>query len=81
MDLSLFNDNGELLDMGTPFDAFTPLSHHGSTGVPLPAQRNRMFLLGLMTAACARATPPVGGVGCAAATTPLPSPRPRPRGP
>lgn len=51
VDLSLFNDNGELLDMGTPFDAFTPLSHHGSTGVPLPAQRNRMFLLGLMTAA------------------------------
>jgi len=51
VDLSLSNGNGELLDMGTPFDAFTPLSHHAATGIPVTAQRNRMFLLGLMTAA------------------------------
>jgi D-alanyl-D-alanine dipeptidase len=40
-----------MLDMGTPFDAFTPLSHHGATGIGVAAQRNRMLLLGLMTAA------------------------------
>jgi D-alanyl-D-alanine dipeptidase len=37
--------------MGTAFDAFTPLSHHGSTGVSEEAQRNRLVLLGLMTQA------------------------------
>ncbi len=51
MDLSLSDRNGELLDMGTPFDAFTPLSHHAATGISVAAQRNRMLLLGLMTAA------------------------------
>ena len=51
VDLSLSDGNGELLDMGTPFDAFTPLSHHAATGVSISAQRNRTLLLGLMTAA------------------------------
>ncbi len=51
VDLSLSDDNGQLLDMGTPFDAFTPLSHHAAAGIPVSAQRNRMLLLGLMTAA------------------------------
>lgn len=51
IDLTLLEANGEELDMGTPFDAFTPLSHHGRTDVPLQAQRNRLLLLGLMTAA------------------------------
>ena len=37
--------------MGTPFDAFTPQSHHGATTIPVAAQRNRILLLGLMTAA------------------------------
>ena len=37
--------------MGTAFDALTPLSHHGRTDVSLAAQRNRLLLLGLMTAA------------------------------
>ena len=37
--------------MGTAFDALTPLSHHGRTDLPLEAQRNRLLLLGLMTAA------------------------------
>jgi D-alanyl-D-alanine dipeptidase len=37
--------------MGTGFDAFTPLSHHASTEVSVAAQRNRLLLLGLMTAA------------------------------
>jgi D-alanyl-D-alanine dipeptidase len=39
------------LDMGTPFDDFTPRSHHGDAGVPAAAQRNRALLLGIMTAA------------------------------
>lgn len=51
IDLTLLESNGGELDMGTPFDAFTPLSHHGRTDIPLNAQRNRLLLLGLMTAA------------------------------
>ena len=37
--------------MGTGFDAFTPLSHHARTDIPVAAQRNRHLLMGLMTAA------------------------------
>ncbi len=51
VDLTLIDGAGRELDMGTGFDAFTPLSHHASTGVPEEAQRNRFLLLGLMTAA------------------------------
>jgi len=51
VDLTLIDRTGETLDMGTAFDAFTPLSHHGSTGIPREAQANRLLLLGLMTAA------------------------------
>lgn len=51
VDLTLLKANGEEFDMGTPFDAFTPLSHHGRTDLSLDAQRNRLLLLGLMTAA------------------------------
>lgn len=43
--------SGTELDMGTPFDAFTPRSHHGNPAVSALAQRNRALLLGLMTAA------------------------------
>ena len=51
VDLTLIDRAGRALDMGTPFDAFTPLSHHASTSVSPEAQRNRALLLGLMTAA------------------------------
>lgn len=51
VDLTLVNGSGEALDMGTGFDAFTPLSHHATTAISLEAQRNRLLLLGLMTAA------------------------------
>lgn len=51
VDLTLLDAQGRALDMGTAFDAFTPLSHHGSTAIPAEAQRNRMLLMGLMTAA------------------------------
>jgi D-alanyl-D-alanine dipeptidase len=51
VDLTLIDGGGRELDMGTPFDAFTPRSHHGRTDVSATAQRNRLLLLGLMTAA------------------------------
>ncbi|HYM03330.1 MAG TPA: D-alanyl-D-alanine dipeptidase [Stellaceae bacterium] len=51
LDLTLIDDAGEELDMGTGFDAFTPLSHHGNTEIAPNAQRNRFLLLGLMSAA------------------------------
>ncbi len=50
IDLTLVNGDGRELDMGTAFDAFTPLSHHGASAVRPAAQRNRLLLLGLMTA-------------------------------
>ncbi len=39
------------LHMGRALDAFTPLSAHGCTLIPAEARRNRLLLLGLMTAA------------------------------
>ncbi|WP_374631613.1 D-alanyl-D-alanine dipeptidase [Ferrovibrio sp.] len=51
VDLNLIDPQGHDLDMGTAFDAFTPLSHHGRTDITVAAQRNRAVLLGLMTAA------------------------------
>jgi D-alanyl-D-alanine dipeptidase len=51
VDLTLVGGSGQALDMGTGFDAFTPLSHHGSFEVSPAAQANRLMLLGIMTAA------------------------------
>lgn len=52
VDLTLTDaDSGAALDMGTAFDAFTPLSHHASTKISPVAQKNRLILLGLMSAA------------------------------
>ena len=51
IDLSLSDKSGKLLNMGTTFDEFTNLSHHGAINISLEAQRNRFFLLGIMTAA------------------------------
>ncbi len=51
IDLTLIDSDGIELNMGTPFDAFTPLSHHGSLEIPSEAQHNRALLLGLMTSA------------------------------
>ena len=47
VDLTLLDGAGRELDMGTPFDAFTPLSHHANTEISVEAQRNRFILLGL----------------------------------
>jgi D-alanyl-D-alanine dipeptidase len=51
IDLTLIGPDGKDLDMGTGFDAFTPLSHHGALGISADAQRNRHMLLGIMTTA------------------------------
>ena len=51
IDLTLIDGEGAELEMGTAFDAFTTLSHHGNLVVSAAAQRHRLLLLGLMTAA------------------------------
>ena len=51
IDLTLTYNNGTPLDMGTAFDAFTPLSHHGNLAINAQAQRNRLLLMGIMTSA------------------------------
>jgi D-alanyl-D-alanine dipeptidase len=51
VDLTLTDAHGVDLEMGTAFDAFTPLSHHGVLEISAEAQRNRALLLGIMTAA------------------------------
>ena len=51
VDLTLTDANGTELEMGTRFDEFTPLSHHGNIEISTEAQRNRHLLLGIMTTA------------------------------
>ncbi len=51
IDLTLIDKAGKPLDMGTGFDEFTPLSHHGRTDISVEAQKNRLLLMGIMTAA------------------------------
>lgn len=51
VDLTLCDLQGRELNMGTGFDEFSPLSHHGVTEIPEEAQRNRLILLGIMTSA------------------------------
>ncbi len=51
VDLTLLDENGKALDMGTYFDAFTELSYHKNTDISVEAQKNRFMLLGLMKAA------------------------------
>jgi len=51
VDLTLLDEQGRELPMGTAFDAFTPLSHHGNRDIPPETQRNRHLLLGIMGAA------------------------------
>lgn len=51
VDLTLIDRSGEELPMGTGFDATVEQSHHGRTDLPADAQRNRLTLLGIMTAA------------------------------
>ena len=51
VDLTLIDDTGRELDMGTGFDAAVPASHHASLEVSVEAQRNRFILMGIMMAA------------------------------
>jgi D-alanyl-D-alanine dipeptidase len=51
IDLTLVSASGLILDMGTAFDQFSPLSHHGSTEISSQAQANRYLLLGIMMTA------------------------------
>ena len=51
VDLTLVERGGRALEMGTPFDDFTPRSWHGDVSIAPEAQRNRLLLLGLMSAA------------------------------
>jgi D-alanyl-D-alanine dipeptidase len=51
VDLTLIRADGSELDMGTGFDEFTALSHHGVTEIAPAALANRSLLLGVMTAA------------------------------
>lgn len=51
VDVTLVDPEGEELDMGTGFDAFTPLAFHGVLDITPEQQANRALLLGIMTAA------------------------------
>src|SRR5258708_36683295 len=46
VDLTLLDESGRGLDMGTPFDAFSPLSHHRPTDVSAEGPRHPLLLMG-----------------------------------
>ena len=48
IDLSLADENGNLLDMGTLFDDFTQKSHYDAEGLTKEAKRNRKTLRNIM---------------------------------
>ncbi len=48
VDLTLLDDKGEALNMGTPVDTMTPASHHFYAALPAPILINRMYLLTIM---------------------------------
>ena len=51
VDLTLVDEGGEELDMGTSFDAMVEPSHHFHPSLPPEVHRNRFLLLGIMTQA------------------------------
>lgn len=51
IDLTLCDAQGNELEMGTDFDEFSNLAFHNCEKISVKAQRNRLILLGLMTAA------------------------------
>jgi zinc D-Ala-D-Ala dipeptidase len=48
IDVTLLNERGEPLDMGTGFDEMDELSHPYHPDIPLAAQRNRLLLNAIM---------------------------------
>lgn len=57
VDLTLVDDNGQPLDMGTAFDAMHDKSHQFYPDLPVNVQRNRLLLLGIMLSAGFQAIP------------------------
>lgn len=51
IDLTLIDSQGQELEMGTPFDSFSPKSFHGNDQISQEAIQNRQTLLGIMTLA------------------------------
>ena len=51
VDLTLVDERGQELDMGTTFDTMNERSHHFDPGLSVQAQRNRLWLLAIMTQA------------------------------
>lgn len=51
IDLTLADQNGKILDMGTGFDEMVEQSHHGRSDLTPEQQRNRATLLGVMVGA------------------------------
>ncbi|WP_252176344.1 D-alanyl-D-alanine dipeptidase [Endozoicomonas sp. 4G] len=51
IDLTLVDPFGHTLEMGTEFDDFRPLAHHGNDQVSELAQKNRLILAGAMNVA------------------------------
>ncbi|RCK53900.1 D-alanyl-D-alanine dipeptidase [Thalassospira profundimaris] len=51
IDLTLLDQNGKELDMGTGFDEMDPKSYHGAEGISKTAESNRLLLLGIMVSA------------------------------
>ncbi len=51
IDLTLCDSNGNELDMGSDFDEFSDLAYHNCEKISVLAQKNRMLLLGIMSAA------------------------------
>lgn len=48
VDVTLVDEEGQDLDMGTPFDTMDESSHHGHPGLTAQAHRNRFLLLAIM---------------------------------
>ncbi len=51
IDLTLADSAGNELDMGSDFDDFSEIAFHNCAKISVEAQRNRLLLLGLMSAA------------------------------
>ena len=51
VEVSLLDENGQQMDMGTGFDAMQAESFHFCAGLPEQVQKNRLMLLGIMLSA------------------------------